>query len=140
MADASTRQRESAASGSVTQHLNPDQAAPAEKPLKITKKKSKQGLRRVVSWTTETVDNENLNRKSSKCCCIYVKPTKFGEDSEEDVDEGDCENCRGHFPKGRRFHKDVHKDNPHAGNADSVQRQPQNAPLPAGLGPEHPPR
>ncbi|XP_075559609.1 uncharacterized protein LOC142591112 [Dermacentor variabilis] len=139
MADASTRQSESAASGSVTQQLDPDQAAPAEKPLKITKKKSKQGLRRVVSWTTETVDNENLNRKSSKCCCIYVKPTKFGEDSEED-DEGDCDNCRGHFPKGGRYHKDVHKDIQHAGNADSVQGQHQNAPFPAGLGPEHPPR
>ncbi|XP_077489478.1 E3 ubiquitin-protein ligase PPP1R11-like [Amblyomma americanum] len=87
------------ASGSLTQQLNPDQQAPAEKPLKITKKGSKQKIRRTVSWTTDTVDNEHLNRKSSKCCCIYVKPTKFGDD-EPDDEEGDCENCRGHFPRG----------------------------------------
>ncbi|KAL1477262.1 hypothetical protein MTO96_035877, partial [Rhipicephalus appendiculatus] len=34
-----------AASGSLTEQLNPDQVPPAEKPLKITKKKSKSGQR-----------------------------------------------------------------------------------------------
>ena len=34
------------------------------------------------------VDNEHLNRKKSKCCCIYVKPKVFGEsDTESDSDE-----------------------------------------------------
>ncbi|CAF1499110.1 unnamed protein product [Rotaria magnacalcarata] len=27
-----------------------------------------------VQWTEETIDNEHLNRKKSKCCCIYTKP------------------------------------------------------------------
>jgi protein phosphatase 1 regulatory subunit 11 len=35
-----------------------------------------------------------MNRKKSKCCCIYVKPLEFGESSSEDEDE--CENCHGH--------------------------------------------
>ncbi|KAH6942378.1 hypothetical protein HPB50_004237 [Hyalomma asiaticum] len=127
---ADTTARPSELSGSVTQQLNPDQSPPAEKPLKITRKKSKQGLRRVVSWTTDTIDNENLNRKSSKCCCIYVKPSKFGEDSDEELDEGDCENCRGHFPKGRRLRKDAGKDNPPPANASGscAQGPPGNAP------------
>jgi hypothetical protein len=34
------------------------------------------------------VDNEHLNRKKSKCCCVYVKPKKFGEsDSESESDK-----------------------------------------------------
>jgi len=29
-----------------------------------------------------------MNKKKSKCCCIYVKPKKFGEsDSEDDSDK-----------------------------------------------------
>lgn len=55
---------------------------------------------RQVSWIAGTVDNESLNKKKSKCCCIYVKPSKFGESEEEDDDE--CENCRGHGSSLRR--------------------------------------
>ncbi|KAL1445663.1 hypothetical protein MTO96_029105 [Rhipicephalus appendiculatus] len=124
-----------AASGSLTEQLNPDQVPPAEKPLKITKKKSKPGQRGVVSWTIDTVDNENLNRMSSKCCCIYVKPTKFGEDSEDNEEEGDCEHCRGHFPKGRKFHKDGHKDDASAATVVASQEKPQSEPRPPSPGP-----
>ncbi|XP_077868664.1 E3 ubiquitin-protein ligase PPP1R11-like [Saccoglossus kowalevskii] len=42
-----------------------------------------------------TVDNENMNKKKSKCCCIYEKPRMFGESSSEDEDD-DCEHCHGH--------------------------------------------
>jgi len=45
--------------------------------------------RRGVSWTTDTVDNEHMNKKKSKCCCIYVKPKKFGESDTESSDEDD---------------------------------------------------
>ncbi|XP_065073667.1 E3 ubiquitin-protein ligase PPP1R11 [Ochlerotatus camptorhynchus] len=47
-----------------------------------------------VQWTNGTVDNEHMNRKKSKCCCIYVKPREFGESSSESED--DCEHCFGH--------------------------------------------
>lgn len=35
-----------------------------------------------------------MDKKKSKCCCIYKKPSKFGESSSESEDE--CENCFGH--------------------------------------------
>uniref|UniRef100_A0A4X2KR33 E3 ubiquitin-protein ligase PPP1R11 n=1 Tax=Vombatus ursinus TaxID=29139 RepID=A0A4X2KR33_VOMUR len=59
-----------------------------------------------VEWTTDTVDNEHLGRRSSKCCCIYKEPRAFGESSTESEDEHD-ESCghthciRGHR-KGQR--------------------------------------
>ncbi|CAL9206164.1 unnamed protein product [Musa hybrid cultivar] len=40
-----------------------------------------------VSWKEGTVDNEFLNRKSSKKCCIFHKQKPFDED---DSDEEDC--------------------------------------------------
>ena len=60
------------------------------KPKKLTKKQ--------VSWTQETVDNEGLGKKKSKCCCVYVKPKSFGESDTESEGEGedDCKNCSGH--------------------------------------------
>nr|CAG4651811.1 EOG090X05UC [Triops cancriformis] len=52
--------------------------------LNLTKPKTE----KKVGWSTETVDNENLGRKKSKCCCIYKKPHKFDEvSSSEDEDE-----------------------------------------------------
>ena len=62
------------------------------------KQKPKKLDRKQVSWTQETVDNEHLGKKKSKCCCIYVKPKKFGESDTESEDEGDChdKNCSGH--------------------------------------------
>ena len=53
--------------------------------------------RRRVSWTVETVDNEGLGKKKSKCCCVYQKPRSWNESSSEDENEDeDCRNCRGH--------------------------------------------
>ena len=62
------------------------------------KSKPKKLARKQVSWTQETVDNEHMGRKKSKCCCVYVKPKTFGEsDTESDEnDEDDCKNCSGH--------------------------------------------
>mmetsp|Transcript_59483 Transcript_59483/g.153160 ORF Transcript_59483/g.153160 Transcript_59483/m.153160 type:complete len:128 (+) Transcript_59483:147-530(+) len=37
-----------------------------------------------VQWTEDTVDNEHLNRKKSKKCCIYKKPRAFGESSSDE--------------------------------------------------------
>ncbi|XP_014774440.1 E3 ubiquitin-protein ligase PPP1R11 isoform X1 [Octopus bimaculoides] len=48
-----------------------------------------------VKWTNDTVDNEGLNRKKSKCCCIYEKPRSFGESSSEEDNE-ECNSCHGH--------------------------------------------
>lgn len=39
-----------------------------------------------VRWAEDVVDNEHLNKKSSKVCCIYHKPKEDGESSGSDSD------------------------------------------------------
>lgn len=62
--------------------------------LKLKKPKN---THKQVSWDAQAIDNEHLNKKKSKCCCIYQKPKKFGdpddENSESDNDE--CDSCMG---------------------------------------------
>ncbi len=63
--------------------------------LRLTKKPSKTDRR--VSWTNDTIDNEFLNKKKSKCCCIYSRPRNFDESSSEDENEDkECAHCKGH--------------------------------------------
>ncbi|CAD5228690.1 unnamed protein product [Bursaphelenchus okinawaensis] len=52
-----------------------------------------------VRWAQDTVDNEFMGKKKSKCCCIYKKPKKWDESSDEE--DSDCEtgHCRGHVEK-----------------------------------------
>uniref|UniRef100_T1JAW2 E3 ubiquitin-protein ligase PPP1R11 n=1 Tax=Strigamia maritima TaxID=126957 RepID=T1JAW2_STRMM len=57
--------------------------------LKLRKPKSKK-----VVWSSNTIDNENMNKKKSKCCCVFEKRRQFGESSSESEEE--CEHCRGH--------------------------------------------
>lgn len=57
--------------------------------------------RRHVAWHEGTVDNEHLNRRKSKCCCVYVKPHKFGESSSDSEDD-ECEHCRGHVERKQK--------------------------------------
>lgn len=40
--------------------------------------------RRHVRWSEDVVDNEHLNKKKSKVCCIYERPTEFGESSSDE--------------------------------------------------------
>ncbi|KAG5889640.1 hypothetical protein JTB14_028919 [Gonioctena quinquepunctata] len=39
-----------------------------------------------------------MNKKKSKCCCIFNKPREFGESSSEDSDD-ECDHCHGHVDK-----------------------------------------
>ncbi|KAI9310369.1 phosphatase inhibitor-domain-containing protein [Dichotomocladium elegans] len=39
---------------------------------------------RVIQWDDSVVDNEHLNKKKSKICCIYHKPRAVGESSDEE--------------------------------------------------------
>lgn len=54
--------------------------------LKVPKKK--------VSWKEGTVDNEFMNKKSSKKCCIFHKDKPFDEDDSDA--EGDCDHDHDH--------------------------------------------
>ncbi|XP_022323257.1 E3 ubiquitin-protein ligase PPP1R11-like [Crassostrea virginica] len=97
---------------SETQVLNEETEPTQVLQLKLRKPKNK----REVKWTTDTVDNEHLNKKKSKCCCIYEKPRLFDESSSDESDD-ECRSCRGHKDKCFRTDKD---EDPGAGPSSEV--------------------
>ncbi|CAK8674497.1 uncharacterized protein LOC143468178 [Clavelina lepadiformis] len=64
-----------------------------------------------VTWSEDTVDNEHLGKKSSKCCCIYKKPHKLGESSSESDISDDETNPYEKIKKKK--HKSHKPDCPH---------------------------
>lgn len=91
--------------------LQPEQDVPT---VRLRLRKPKQCKK--VQWTSNTVDNENMNKKKSKCCCIYEKPRKFGESSSDEDDE--CDHCHGHREKKKSSPEqgDEHADPEHVGD------------------------
>ncbi|CAN6996816.1 hypothetical protein IGI04_018506 [Brassica rapa subsp. trilocularis] len=77
-----TRPSSSSATTSVILETPVSQSQPTERlVLRLNRKKKK------VSWKDGTVDNEFMQKKSSKKCCIFHKQKPFDEDdSEEDED------------------------------------------------------
>jgi len=61
--------------------------------LSLKKEKAKQ-----IKWSQDTVDNEGLGRKKSKCCCQFKKKRTNLEDSSSSESEDECGNCPGHGP------------------------------------------
>ncbi|RLV94728.1 Type 1 phosphatases regulator YPI2 [Spathaspora sp. JA1] len=51
----------------------------SESPKKARKKKKPR-----VKWTEEVVDNENMNKKKTKICCIFHPNRTFDEEVEHD--------------------------------------------------------
>ncbi|XP_069490929.1 E3 ubiquitin-protein ligase PPP1R11 [Ambystoma mexicanum] len=89
----------SASSSSTVTETTCASSEPENRSLTIKLRKRKTDKK--VEWSSDTVDNEHLGRRSSKCCCIYEKPRAFGESSTESEDEDDdgCGNAhciRGH--------------------------------------------
>ncbi|XP_061434618.1 splicing factor 3A subunit 2-like isoform X2 [Lethenteron reissneri] len=81
------------------------------------------GDRRVV-WTSDTIDNEHLGRRSSKCCCVYQKPRDFGESSSDSESEEGGSNCgNAHCPHG---HAHSHPDSSHI-HPDSSHIHPDSS-------------
>ncbi|KAM3858289.1 E3 ubiquitin-protein ligase PPP1R11 [Diretmus argenteus] len=67
---------------------------PQQEGRSLTIKLRKRKTEKKVEWSSDTVDNEHLGRRSSKCCCVYEKPRQFGESSSEsEGDEDDDEGC-----------------------------------------------
>eukprot|EP00438_Fugacium_kawagutii_P024464 Skav208078 [mRNA] locus=scaffold1800:97442:103107:- [translate_table: standard] len=52
-----------------------------------------------VTWAEDTVDNEHMNKKKSKKCCIFSKPRAFGESSSESEGSDDDGAARPTRPK-----------------------------------------
>uniref|UniRef100_A0A1J3JS16 Protein phosphatase 1 regulatory subunit 11 n=3 Tax=Noccaea caerulescens TaxID=107243 RepID=A0A1J3JS16_NOCCA len=60
------------------------QSQPTERlVLRLNRKK------KTVSWKDGTVDNEFMQKKSSKKCCIFHKQKPFDEDDSEEEDNND---------------------------------------------------
>lgn len=55
--------------------------------LKKTKSKSKQKKPK-VRWTQDVVDNEHMNKKKTKICCIFHPQRSFDEEEAHDHDHG----------------------------------------------------
>lgn len=68
---------------------------PSSPAVTIKLRKPKPKLTKKVSFTEDTVDNEELGKKKSKCCCIYEKPKQFAESSDSES-EKECQHCSGH--------------------------------------------
>eukprot|EP00931_Biecheleriopsis_adriatica_P115459 TRINITY_DN91244_c0_g1_i1.p1 TRINITY_DN91244_c0_g1~~TRINITY_DN91244_c0_g1_i1.p1 ORF type:complete len:140 (-),score=24.58 TRINITY_DN91244_c0_g1_i1:48-467(-) len=56
-----------------------------------------------VTWAEDTVDNEHMNKKKSKKCCIYSKPRAFGESSSESEGSDDGAAKPTQKRRGRKF-------------------------------------
>ncbi|XP_060615327.1 E3 ubiquitin-protein ligase PPP1R11 [Anolis sagrei] len=117
---------ESAASvGSTATLTETEVTEPENRSLTIKLRKRKPAKK--VEWSSDTVDNEHLGRRSSKCCCIYEKPRAFGESSTESEDEDDegCGNAhciRGH-KKGQRGKAQGTSGDP--GPSEGCSRKPE---------------
>uniref|UniRef100_A0A5K0UYF9 Protein phosphatase 1 regulatory subunit 11 n=1 Tax=Nymphaea colorata TaxID=210225 RepID=A0A5K0UYF9_9MAGN len=53
-----------------------------------------------VSWKEGTVDNEFLQRKSSKKCCIFHKQKPFDEDTSDEEEENRSGDREGRHHEG----------------------------------------
>lgn len=49
-----------------------------------------------VRWTEETVDNEHMDKKKSKCCCVYTKPHDPQSEQTDSNEFDNCDHCRFH--------------------------------------------
>jgi len=61
-------------------------------------------IRRRVAWDEDVVDNEGAGKKKSKICCIYHKPKRFDESSDEDSSDSDSESDCSHGHDHSRAH------------------------------------
>lgn len=42
-----------------------------------------------ITWDKDVIDNEHMNKKSSKKCCIFHKARSFGESDSDESDRSD---------------------------------------------------
>ncbi|XP_010522163.1 PREDICTED: type 1 phosphatases regulator YPI2 [Tarenaya hassleriana] len=61
--------------------------------LRLNRKKKK------VTWKEGTIDNEFMQKKSSKKCCIFHKDKPFDEDDSGEEDNGHDHHHHGHDHK-----------------------------------------
>lgn len=65
-------------------------------------------MKKKVSWREDTVDNEHMQKKKSKICCIFHK--------DDDCDSDDGDDCGG---KGKGKEQDHHHECNHANDGSN---------------------
>lgn len=85
-----TRQAEEPARATQTITAAPPQPAPVVQAGRLRLRGQHTDGRR-VQWSSNTIDNENCGRKSSKICCIYHKPKSFDESSSDESSSSDSD-------------------------------------------------
>ncbi|QRV89543.1 Type 1 phosphatases regulator YPI1 [Ceratobasidium sp. AG-Ba] len=60
-----------------------------------------------VMWDADVIDNEGCGKKKSKICCIYHKPKRFDESSDESSDDSDA-SCGSNDSRTRPRHNHNH--------------------------------
>ncbi|KAG7451443.1 uncharacterized protein BT62DRAFT_1072006 [Guyanagaster necrorhizus] len=82
-----------------------------------------------VAWSEDVVDNEGCGKKKSKICCIYHKPRRFDESSDEDSSSDDSDSDEGcscgdlnHSHRGKSRKTDM--DHPESNAYESVPSNP----------------
>ncbi|GJE89930.1 protein phosphatase inhibitor Ypi1 domain-containing protein [Phanerochaete sordida] len=79
-----------------------------------------------VLWREDVVDNEHMGKKSSKICCIYHKPRKFGESSSEESSDSDSDTDSHHHRHRSCSHRSQPRDGADsaAGGEDRPEYEP----------------
>ncbi|CAI2337445.1 unnamed protein product [Caenorhabditis sp. 36 PRJEB53466] len=61
--------------------------------------------RRSSPGNTGVIDNENMGRLKSNCCCIYTPPRRWDDPSTWEPNEHETEHCRGHTEPEKKKQK-----------------------------------
>ncbi|KAK4520722.1 uncharacterized protein ATC70_006601 [Mucor velutinosus] len=86
--------------------------------------------RRVIQWDENVIDNEHMNKKKTKICCIYHKPHSIGESSESESDSSSDSSSSSNgndSDHGKCNHKHAQrkkKRNPRDVSPNAYERQP----------------
>jgi len=84
-----------------------------------------------VAWNEDVVDNEGLGRKKSKICCIYHRPRRFDESSDEEssgTESGsDDDTARPSGQYRHRRHADGEREEDRCGELEHRDRGGRNA-------------
>ncbi|KAI7868496.1 phosphatase inhibitor-domain-containing protein [Spinellus fusiger] len=88
---------------------------------------------RAIQWDESVVDNEHMNKKKSKICCIYHRPHAIGESSESESSDSDSNSDSSNDDRARPSHSHHHhhshhdkkkKKNPRHVSPNAYERQP----------------
>ncbi|KAF8312490.1 hypothetical protein DL93DRAFT_1307602 [Clavulina sp. PMI_390] len=82
-----------------------------------------------VAWRPEVIDNENCGKKKSKICCIYHKPKRFDESSDESESDESGDDGRARPAKSRKKpHRHDHHDDDGCGDSGPSGSESSSSP------------